>query len=184
MLADLLIPFITIAIAEFGDKTQLSVLLLSTRTGRHLMLLTGVMSAFLIVDGFAILLGAWITEVVPANVLRIISAAIFLLFGITTLRDLDGDEEEGRTFDDSPFLSGFLVIFLAEWGDKTQIAAAIFATQYNPWMVLGGTMLALFMLSLSAIYLGRFILKYIKRRTITLAAGLIFMAMGVVLLLV
>ncbi|MCQ8903180.1 MAG: TMEM165/GDT1 family protein [Methanothrix sp.] len=183
MLADLLIPFITIAIAEFGDKTQLSVLLLSTRTGRHLMLLTGVMLAFFIVDGFAILLGAWITEVVPASVLKIISGAIFLLFGITTLRDLDGDGEESRRFDDSPFLSGFLVIFLAEWGDKTQIASAIFATQYNPWMVLSGTMLALFMLSLSAIYLGRFILRYIKRRTISLAAGLIFLAMGVGLLL-
>ncbi|MCX8207659.1 MAG: TMEM165/GDT1 family protein [Methanothrix sp.] len=183
MLADLLIPFITIAIAEFGDKTQLSVLLLSTRTGRHLTLLTGVMSAFLIVDGFAILLGAWITEIVPESVLKIISGAIFLLFGITTLRDLDGDEEESRTFDDSPFLSGFLVIFLAEWGDKTQIASAIFATQYNPWMVLGGTMLALFMLSLSAIYLGKFILRYVKRRNITLAAGLIFMAMGMALIL-
>lgn len=182
MLADLLIPFITIAIAEFGDKTQLSVLLLSTRTGRHLMLLTGVMSAFLIVDGFAILLGAWLTEIVPESVLKIISGAIFLFFGITTLRDLDGDEDS-RTFDDNPFLSGFLVVFLAEWGDKTQIASAIFATQYNPWMVLGGTMLALFMLSSSAIYLGRFILGYINRRTITLVAGLIFMAMGVVILL-
>lgn len=182
MLADLIIPFITIAVAEFGDKTQLSVLLLSTRTGRHLPLLAGVMSAFLIVDGFAILLGAWITEIIPASILKIASGAIFLLFGITTLRDLDG-EVESRTFDDSPFLSGFLVIFLAEWGDKTQIASAIFATQYNPWMVLGGTMLALFVLSLSAIYLGRFILGYVNRRTITLAAGLIFMAMGVALLL-
>lgn len=183
MLADLVIPFITIAIAEFGDKTQLSVLLLSTRTGRHLTLLTGVMSAFLLVDGFAILLGAWITEIVPASILKIISGIIFLLFGIATLRDLDGGGAESRTFDDSPFLSGFLVIFLAEWGDKTQIASALFATQYNPWMVLGGTMLALFMLSLSAIYLGRFILRYVKRRTITMAAGLIFVAMGVALLL-
>ncbi|MBC7079775.1 MAG: TMEM165/GDT1 family protein [Methanothrix sp.] len=183
MFVDLFIPFITIAIAELGDKTQLSVLLLSTRTKEHFKLLIGVMSAFLIVDGFAILLGAWITEVVPASILKIISGGIFLLFGIITLRDLDGDEGDGRKFDESPFLSGFLVIFLAEWGDKTQIASAVFATQYNPWLVLGGTMLALFILSISAIYLGRFILGYINRRTITLAAGLIFMAMGIVLLL-
>ncbi len=181
MIADIIIPFITISIAEFGDKTQLSVLLLSTKTKRHLALLIGVMSAFLVVDGFAILIGAWITEIIPTELLKIMSGAVFVLFGIATLRDLNGDEIENKSFDSNPFLSGFLVIFLAEWGDKTQIASAVFATQYNPWLVLLGTMLALSILSLSAIYFGRLILRSVSRRSITLAAGLLFLAMGLAL---
>ena len=49
------------------------------------------------------------------------------------------------------------MVFLSEWGDKTQIASALFATEYNPWMVLIGVMTSLTVLSVMAIYLGRFI---------------------------
>jgi putative Ca2+/H+ antiporter (TMEM165/GDT1 family) len=64
MIEDILIPLVAIGLAEMGDKTQLSILLLSSRTDRYLQLLLGVMLAFFIVDGAAILLGSWITTVV------------------------------------------------------------------------------------------------------------------------
>ncbi len=177
MIEDILIPLVAIGLAEMGDKTQLSILLLSSRTDRYLQLLLGVMLAFFIVDGAAILLGSWITTVVPENVLRIFSAAIFIIFGILILRG-EAEKAEEKMGSRGPFASGFSLIFISEWGDKTQIASALFATEYNPWMVLVGTMAALAILSVLAIYLGKFISSRIDRKLITRAAGIVFMLIG------
>lgn len=180
MIADILIPFVTIALAELGDKTQLSVLLLSTRTKEHISLLFGVMIAFLVVDGFAILIGSWVTSILPANLLKIASGILFILFGVLILIDSGKDDnKEDRMLTTSPFFSGFLLIFVAEWGDKTQIASAVFATQYNVWLVLIGTMAALGLLSATAVYLGRFVLERIDKKIISKAAGFVFILMGI-----
>jgi len=65
MIANVLIPLIVIGLVEFGDKTQLSIFLLSAKTKKHLHLLLGVMLAFLIVDGVAVLIGSRIIDIVP-----------------------------------------------------------------------------------------------------------------------
>ena len=65
MLQDILIPLIVVGLAELGDKTQLSTLLLASKTERHLHLFLGTILAFLIVDGIAILAGEWITHIAP-----------------------------------------------------------------------------------------------------------------------
>ena len=161
-----------------GDKTQLSILLLSSKTKNHLQLLFGVMSAFLIVDGIAIITGSWITTIVPINILKIVSGAVFILFGLLMLRN-KGGEGEGKTRYKNVFLSGFLLILLTEWGDKTQIAAALFAIKFNPLMVLFGTMMALTILSIIAIYFGKFISQRIDKKLITKVAGIVFIIMGV-----
>jgi len=180
MLSDILIPFLAIALAELGDKTQLSVLLLSMKTKRHLSLLLGVMLAFLLVDGIAILVGSWITTVVPLETLKLASGLVFILFGLLILRSLGKEEEseDEANNDQNPFVSGFLLIFMAEWGDKTQIASALFATTYDPWLVLVGTMAALGLLSVTAIYLGRFLIARLDKGLITKAAGVLFILMG------
>ena len=177
MIEDILIPLVAIGLAEMGDKTQLSILLLSSRTDRYLQLLLGVMLAFFIVDGAAILLGSWITTVVPENVLRIFSAAIFIIFGILILRG-EAEKAEEKMGSRGPFASGFSLIFISEWGDKTQIASALFATEYNPWMVFLGVMAALLILSIMAVYLGRFLAGKIDRRVITKVAGVVFLLIG------
>ncbi len=168
---------IAVGLAEIGDKTQLSVLLLSSRTRKYAQLLLGVMLAFLIVDGIAILVGAWLTSIIPVHIIKLVSGAIFVIFGIMILRG----KEENAESDQSPknaFVSGFSVIFLAEWGDKTQIASALFAAEYNPWMVLIGVMTALTALSIMAIYLGRFISGRIDKKVITKIAGSVFILIG------
>jgi putative Ca2+/H+ antiporter (TMEM165/GDT1 family) len=71
------------------------------------------------------------------------------------------------------------MIFLAEWGDKTQIASALFATMYDAWLVLVGTLSALALLSVMAVFLGQFIVARIDKRTISKAAGTLFILMGV-----
>ncbi len=177
MLSEILIPMVAVGLAEMGDKTQLSILLLSSRTKEYFKLLLGVVLAFLIVDGVAIMLGSWITNIVPAHILRLVSAAIFIGFGLLILKSNKEDEEVDASFK-NPFVSGFTMIFLSEWGDKTQIASALFAAEYNPWMVLIGVMIALTLLSIMAIYLGRFISGRIDRRLITRIAGVVFIIIG------
>ncbi len=178
MLNEILIPLVAVGLAEMGDKTQLSILLLSSRTREYFRLLLGVVLAFLVVDGMAILLGAWITNVVPSYILKLISAAAFIGLGILMLfKDLEGEDGEASFKD--PFVSGFTMIFLSEWGDKTQITSALFAVKYSPWMVLLGVMTALTLLSIIAIYLGQFISGRMDRRLITRIAGVVFIIIGI-----
>ncbi|MCX6694743.1 MAG: TMEM165/GDT1 family protein, partial [Candidatus Altiarchaeota archaeon] len=146
MIEDFIVPFLAVALAELGDKTQLSILLLSSKTKKHAELLFGVLLAFLVVDGIAVALGSWITGIVPVGMLKILSAIVFVLFGILMLLHKD-DENGDNASVKNPFATGFAVIFMAELGDKTQIAAGLFSTRYNPVMVLLGTLAALALLS-------------------------------------
>ncbi len=177
MLQDILVPMVAVGLAEMGDKTQLSVLLLSSRTTKYAQLLLGVILAFLLADGIAILAGAWLTSIVPLYLIKLVSGAVFIIFGILMfMRKKEEGESEGHSR--NAFISGFYMVFLSEWGDKTQIASAIFATEYNPWMVLIGVMTALTILSVMAIYLGKFISGRIDRKVITRIAGIVFILIG------
>jgi Ca2+/H+ antiporter, TMEM165/GDT1 family len=82
MLEGILVSFLAVGLAEIGDKTQLSVLLLASRTNKYFQLLLGVFLAFLLADGFTILVGSWITTMVPIDTLKLVSAVIFVIFGI------------------------------------------------------------------------------------------------------
>jgi len=166
-----------------GDKTQLSVLLLSSRTKDYIQLLLGVMLAFLLADGFAILVGSWVTSIVPVHLVKLISGIAFILFGIMILKGDDDEDCRGNLSPESAFVSGFSMIFLSEWGDKTQIASALFATEYNPGMVFIGVMAALLLLSIMAIWLGRFLSGRVDRKVITKVAGLVFLLIGLSFLL-
>jgi len=175
---DIIIPLLAVGLAEMGDKTQLSVLLLSSRTREYARLLAGIMLAFLLVDGFAILVGSWVTNVVPLHLAKLISGAVFILFGIMILRGEQEEEAESSRSPRSAFVSGFSMIFLSEWGDKTQIASALFAAEYDPYMVFIGVMTALLILSAMAIYLGKLLSSRIDRKQVTRIAGVVFMLIG------
>jgi hypothetical protein len=69
-----------------GDKTQLSILLLSSRTREYFRLLLGVMLAFLLADGIAILVGSWVTNVIPVHLVKLASGLVFIFFGILILK--------------------------------------------------------------------------------------------------
>jgi putative Ca2+/H+ antiporter (TMEM165/GDT1 family) len=76
-----------------------------------------------------------------------------------------------------------LLIFVSEWGDKTQIASALFASRYNALMVITGTMTALTLLSIMAIYLGKLISNKVDKKSMTIIAGIIFTVMGIAFIL-
>jgi len=177
MLQDLLIPFFTVGLAELGDKTQLTVLCLASKTKRYIELLLGVILAFIIADGLAILLGNLITTYIPMNYIKVISGSIFILFGIVTL--ISNKQEEATCELKKPFVSGFLLIFISEIGDKTQIASGLFATKFNPIMVFIGVISALTVLSIMAIYLGKFIAIKLNKKVISNIAGAVFILIGI-----
>lgn len=180
---EIVIPLIAVGLAEMGDKTQISVILLSSRTREYGQLLAGVMLAFLITDGIAIILGSWVTEIIPLYLVKLISGTIFILFGAVALKEEQNEEEESRLRSGNALVSGFSLIFLSEWGDKTQIASALFAMEYDPIPVLIGVMTALFVLSTMAIYLGRIISERVDRMLISRAAGVVFLTIGLAIIL-
>ena len=175
---EIIIPLLAVGLAEMGDKTQLSILLLSSRTREYFRLLLGVMLAFLLADGFAILVGSWVTSVIPVHLVKLVSGAVFILFGILILKGDQDEEVESNLSAKRAFVSGFTMIFLSEWGDKTQIASALFATEYNPRMVFIGVMIALLILSVMAIFLGKYLSSRIDRRVITRVGGVLFLLIG------
>ena len=113
MVPDILIPLIVVGLAELGDKTQLSTLLLASKTDKHLHLLLGTILAFLIVDGIAILAGEGITDIAPRDLIKMLSGAIFIIFGFLTLIFRNKREENHSKYHfENPFYSGFILIFV------------------------------------------------------------------------
>jgi len=176
MIQDFLMPFLLVGLAELGDKTQIAVFCLSTKTKKYMQLLLGALLAFALADGLAVLLGDFITKIVPIQVIRIASGTVFITFGILTLLNKDEDELECNL--KNPFISSFGLVFLSELGDKTQISAALFATKYNPILVFLGIIASLALLSILAIYFGKMIKKKINNQVLSKIAGIIFIIMG------
>ncbi len=178
MIFDILIPLFVVGLAELGDKTQLCVLLLSSKISGRLQIFAGVMLAFLVTDGVAILAGSWVTGIIPMYIIRGFSGAIFVVFGILILREkmLAG---ECRAYSKNAFISAFALVFLSEWGDKTQIASGLLATQYNALFVLAGVLVALGIVSLAAIFLGKIVSERIDKRLVNRIAGAVFIIIGV-----
>jgi putative Ca2+/H+ antiporter (TMEM165/GDT1 family) len=110
---------------------------------------------------------------------KIASGILFIIVGLAILlRKEKGDTK--KKFYSSPFVSGFTLILLAEWGDKTQIASALFATKYNALFVLLGTMSALLIVSITAVYFGRFIADHINKNVLNKIVAIAFIIMGII----
>ena len=179
MIADFIIPFAAIGLAELGDKTQLAIFCLASKTKKYLPLLLGVSLAFIITDGLAILLGDYVTSIIPIRYIKFISGIIFIIFGIITLLN-SKKEEDSKCGLASPFMSGFSVILISEMGDKTQIAAGLFATKFNPILVFCGVISSLVILSLMAVYLGKYMVARLDKKIISYIAGILFLVIGII----
>ncbi|MSR77929.1 MAG: TMEM165/GDT1 family protein [Candidatus Omnitrophica bacterium] len=173
-----LIPFISVALAELGDKTQLAVMLLASRTQRKTQLFFGVMSAFFLVDGMAIISGAWIRNKIPMLWISLTSGILFLVFGVMSLCHQKEDESSEKKSGQNPFWLGFTMIAAAEWGDKTQIASGIFGAKFHLMGVFAGTLSALAVLSLLAIAAGDWVSRKIPAKRLHKIAGILFIVLG------
>lgn len=172
--------FLLIALAEIGDKSQLVCMTLAARH-RGLPVILGATAAFAILNLLAVLFGAAIAAWLPEWVVTLAVGLLFASFGISALRYTEEDEDE--QIEEKPghgiFATTFLLIFLAEFGDKTQIAVAGLGSTSNTTAVwLGGT-LALACTSVLGVIAGRKFLHKLPLLWIHRISGAFFLILAV-----
>lgn len=171
--------FLLIFFAEFGDKSQLVCMTLSTRY-RPVPVLVGSMAAFSALNLLAVLFGATISLYLPQAIIFGLVGMLFLLFGVQSLFAEDDEDEGELKMGKHLFLSVFMLIFLAELGDKTQLSVAGMAAVENAWVVwLAGTS-ALFVTSALGVVLGRVLIQRVSILWIHRGAGVLFIGFACV----
>jgi putative Ca2+/H+ antiporter (TMEM165/GDT1 family) len=174
-----------VALAEIGDKTQLLAFILAARFKKPVPIIAGILAATLINHGLAGALGAWITSVISPEVMRWALGLSFLGMAIWTLIPDKIEEEETQVAQRlGVFGATFITFFLAEMGDKTQIATIALAAHYGaPLMVIAGTTLGMLIADVPAVFVGnKFATKIPMKLVHSIAAG-IFAIMGILTLL-
>ncbi len=185
--ATFLAVFGIIFLAELGDKTQLTAMALATRYPWKRVFI-GLAGAFALLNLGAVLLGSFLFAVLPLFWIKVSSALLFFFFGVTTLRAkrFDGEEEqeeEQRFKARGPAATSFIMILLAEIGDKTQLVTASLAAQHaSPLGVFIASTLALWSVSLIGIFAGRQLVRFIPLAVLHKAAGCLFLVFGAAIL--
>jgi putative Ca2+/H+ antiporter (TMEM165/GDT1 family) len=180
-----LVSILVVAIGEIGDKTQLLALLLAARFRRPLPIVLGILVATLANHALAGALGAWLRAFVPAAALRWLVAASFLAVALWALKP---DRIDQRQDAEKPRLGVFAItvvaFFLAEIGDKTQIATMLLAAQFNNLLaVVAGTTLGMLIADVPVVFLGQAAAARIPLRLVRLIAAGLFAALAIVAVL-
>ncbi|TXI99146.1 MAG: TMEM165/GDT1 family protein [Aquabacterium sp.] len=181
----LLVSTGVVALAEIGDKTQLLAFILAARFKKPLPIIAGILAATIVNHGLAGALGAWITATLTPEVLRWVLGASFIGMAIWTMIPDKIEEEETQIAQRLGVFGATLVtFFLAEMGDKTQIATVAMAAHYAaPVMVVIGTTLGMLIADVPAVFAGDKLANKIPMKLVhTIAAG-IFAVLGVATLL-
>lgn len=185
MSSALLVSTGVIALAEIGDKTQLLAFLLATRFKKPIPIIIGITLATLINHGLAGVVGSWITANVDPSVLRWVLGASFIAMAVWTLiPDKIEDEETQLATKLGVFGATFITFFLAEMGDKTQIATVAMSAHYNDvLMVVAGTTLGMLIADVPAVFAGDKLAEKIPMKLVHRIAAAMFAALGVATLL-
>lgn len=176
-----------VAIAEIGDKTQLLSLLLAARFRRPWSILAGILAATLANHLLAAQLGVWIDGWLDAGVLRWVLAGSFAAMAVWTLipDHIDDAGAMAGGTGRNAFTATLVAFFLAEIGDKTQLATTALAAHYGSvWMVAGASTLGLMLANVPAVLLGHALLALLPLSTIRYFAAAAFAAMALGVLLV
>ena len=175
----------TVALAEIGDKTQLLAFILAARFKKPLPIVAGILVATLVNHGLAGALGAWITSVVSPEILRWVLGLSFIGMAVWTLIPDKIEDEETRAAQRlGVFGATLITFFLAEMGDKTQLATVALAAHYGaPLVVVIGTTLGMLVADVPAVLVGNRFAAKIPLKIVHSIAAAIFAAMGVFALL-
>lgn len=174
-----------VALAEMGDKTQLLSLVLAARFRKPWPIVLGIFVATVINHGLAGAVGAWISDLMGPDVMRWILGLSFIGMAIWMLiPDKLDDESVAESSRWGVFGATVLAFFLAEMGDKTQIATVMLAAQYQAyvWVVLGTT-LGMMLANAPVVWLGDKLVKKVPIRLVHIISAVIFLVLGVAALL-
>jgi Ca2+/H+ antiporter, TMEM165/GDT1 family len=174
-----------VALAEIGDKTQLLAFILAARFKKPVTIILGILCATLVNHGLAGALGAWITSVVSPDAMRWVLGLSFIGMAIWTLIPDKIEEEETQVAQKFGVFGATLVtFFLAEMGDKTQIATVALAAHYGaPLLVVIGTTLGMLIADIPAVFVGNKFAEKIPMKLVHSIAAGIFAVMGMLTLL-
>jgi len=182
-IASLFTTLSLVGLAEVGDKSQLVCMALAVRY-RPAPVLVGAIVAFALLNLLAVAFGAAVADWFAPWVVTLLVSVLFLAFGIHALRA--GVEEEPESVvprgGHGVLFSTLLLIFMAEFGDKTQVAVAGLAGTLQPLAVWIGATLALAITSALGVWAGRTVLQRLPVRLLHRISGVLFLLMGVVAL--
>lgn len=174
-----------VALAEMGDKTQLLSLVLAARFRKPWPIVLGIFVATVVNHALAGAVGSWVTTALGPDVLRWVLGGSFIAMAIWMLIPDKIDEDEG---DSAPRLGVFattvVAFFLAEMGDKTQVATVMLAARFQAWAsVVAGTTLGMMIANAPVVWFGDRITRKVPIRAVHAVGALVFLVLGVLALL-
>ena len=185
MLSTIFLSTGVVALAEMGDKTQLLAFLLAARFKKPVPIILGIFAATIVNHGFAGALGAWITTVLTKTTLSWILGISFIAMAIWTLiPDEIEDEESSIASRYGVFGATAITFFLAEMGDKTQIATVALAAHYSSvLLVVMGTTLGMLIADVPAVFIGNKFAEKVSMKLVHGIAAAVFAILGILTLL-
>lgn len=180
----LAVAFIAVFLAEIGDKTQLVTITFASKYPQ-IPVFFGVFLGMSMVTVLGVVVGTLLFQFIPIFYVQILSGAIFIIFGIWTLREaLEEEEEEEietKETKKSVFSTTFILISIAEFGDKTQFMVIALTAQYGaPILVLIGAILAFALIVGIGVFVGKKLSERISTKWIELGAGTLFIILGII----
>jgi putative Ca2+/H+ antiporter (TMEM165/GDT1 family) len=174
----------TISIAEIGDRTQLLSLLLAARFRRPWPIIAGILCATLANHAAAGIVGVWFGTLLQPRTLQIVVGISMIAMALWTLKPDKLDENAGTASAMGAFLATLTSFFIAEIGDKTQIATLALAAAYpNLLAVVSGTTAGMMLANVPVVFLGKAFADRLPIRAIHFGAAAIFSVLGVIFLL-
>ncbi|GCF90021.1 TMEM165/GDT1 family protein [Shewanella sp. M-Br] len=176
----LLASTFTVAIAEIGDKTQLLALILAARFKNKTAIILGILLSTLFNHFAAAWIGQWAINWVSPDLARYLVAASFFAIALWVLIPDKVDAEESHFYKMGPFLATFILFFIAEMGDKTQIATVVLAAKYDSLtMVVAGTTLGMLLANVPVVIAGHFSAEKLPMLWIHRGCAVLFALLGV-----
>ena len=174
---------LAVAIAEIGDKTQLLALFLVSRYGKPYIISLGVLISTLLNHALSAWFGAWLGDKIPAEYIPWIVSASFIAVAIWLLIPDKEDDDLGKFGRFGPLVATCVLFFLAEIGDKTQIATIILAAKYEStfWVVVGTT-LGMLIANVPVIFAGKWLMEKMPLDLARKAAFVLFLILGIMTL--
>ena len=174
-----------VALAEMGDKTQLLALVLAARFRKPWPIVLGIFVATIANHAMAGALGAWVTTQLSPQALRWILGGSFIAMAVWMLiPDKLDDESDKQSSRFGVFGTTVLMFFLAEMGDKTQIATVMLAARYEAYFaVVAGTTLGMMLANAPVVWLGERVTRLVPLRVVHVVSALIFLGLGLFALL-
>jgi putative Ca2+/H+ antiporter (TMEM165/GDT1 family) len=169
-----------VTLAEIGDKTQLLAFLLAARFKKPVPIILGILAATIVNHGLAGALGAWITAMLSPEILRWVLGLSFLGMAVWTLIPDEIEEDEAKIAKRFGVFGATLVtFFLAEMGDKTQVATVAMAAHYaTPLLVVAGTTLGMLIADVPAVFIGDKLAEKIPMKPVHITAAALFALLG------